>query len=69
MARHTKHPLTPTECKWRRLVAEWRDSGMSAQEFAESKHINAGTLEEANTHALESWQVGATALEPAKYKR
>jgi hypothetical protein len=44
MARHTKHPLTPTECKWRRLVAEWRDGGKTAEEFAESKHINAGTL-------------------------
>lgn len=34
-----KYRLTQTECKWRRLVAEWRDSGLSAREFCEKKGL------------------------------
>lgn len=39
MARHPKHPSTRVVRKWRTLVAEWRDSGMTAREFCETKGL------------------------------
>ncbi|HRI71069.1 MAG TPA: hypothetical protein PK156_42850 [Polyangium sp.] len=44
MARRTKHRLTLAECKWRTIIAEWRDSGLSGPEFCEGKGLNVNTL-------------------------
>jgi hypothetical protein len=39
MARRTKHPSTQAVRKWRRIVDEWRGSGLSAREFCENKGL------------------------------
>jgi len=39
MAQQTKHPSTRVVRKWRTLVAEWRDSGLTAREFCETKGL------------------------------
>jgi transposase-like protein len=35
---------TPTSRRWRRIVAEQLESGLSVQAFAQSKNVTAGTL-------------------------
>ncbi|HRI70853.1 MAG TPA: hypothetical protein PK156_41755, partial [Polyangium sp.] len=44
MARRTKTRLTRAECKWRCIMDEWRDSGLSGPEFCKSKGLNVKTL-------------------------
>lgn len=39
MARRTKHRSTRAEQKWRRIVDEWRGSGLSAREFCEKNGL------------------------------
>ena len=39
MARRTEHPSTRAERKWRRIVDEWRGSGLTAREFCETKGL------------------------------
>ncbi len=39
MAQQTKHPSTQAIRKWRKLVTEWRDSGLTAREFCETKGL------------------------------
>ena len=39
MARRTKHPSARAERKWRRIVDEWRGSGLSAREFCEKNGL------------------------------
>jgi hypothetical protein len=39
MARRTKHPSARVQRKWRRIVDEWRGSGLSAREFCEKKGL------------------------------
>lgn len=39
MAQQTKHPSTQVVRKWRALVAEWRESGLTAREFCETKGL------------------------------
>ena len=39
MAQQTKHPSTQALRKWRKLVAEWRESGLTAREFCETKGL------------------------------
>lgn len=39
MAKDPQKRLTLTECKWRTLIAEWRDSGLTAREFCEKKGL------------------------------
>lgn len=34
-----KYRLTRTERKWRALVAEWRDSGLTARDFCKTKGL------------------------------
>ena len=35
---------TRAERRWRRIVDEWRQSGLSAREFAESRGVSAGMI-------------------------
>ncbi len=35
MAQQTKHPSTQAIRKWSTLIAEWRESGLTAREFCE----------------------------------
>ncbi len=39
MAQQTKHPSTQALRKWRKLVTEWRESGLTAREFCETKGL------------------------------
>jgi hypothetical protein len=39
MARRIKHPSARVQRKWRRIVDEWRGSGLSAREFCEKRGL------------------------------
>lgn len=39
MARRIQQPSTQAVCKWRRIVDEWRGSGLTAREFCENKGL------------------------------
>ena len=39
MARRIQHPSTQAVRKWRRIVDEWRGSGLSAREFCEKNGL------------------------------
>jgi hypothetical protein len=44
MARRTKHRLSLIECRWRGIIAEWRESGLSAPQFCDGKAFTAKKL-------------------------
>lgn len=74
MARRTKHPSARVQRKWRRIVDEWRDSGLSAREFCEKKglkshktlHVWSSKLNKIDANPATSGEFVASAFVPVE---
>lgn len=74
MARRTKHPSARVQRKWRRIVDEWRGSGLSAREFCEKRglkshrtlHVWSSKLNKIDVNPATNGEVVASAFVPVE---
>ena len=59
---------TRTERRWRRIVEEWRQSGLSAREFAEGRGVSAGMIYAWSSRLGKQGTASGTGTQPATPK-